>query len=181
MTVRQPSSTAASSSYQNHLSSNVASPGKERLLSILNRREEQIMYTSPRSPLPSLFSYHKSKPRTHLFVIDNSPHSQAAVEEAILRFVDKRLDKLMLMNIRRPIELDEFAVKFGDLKFLEYMKISDDKARDKAHNLLHSYSSNLAKRGYTVTAVAIRGDTIEEVKRKVALLKPDLVVIGVSN
>lgn len=159
----------------------VASPEKKKLISSLETAEEQTVFLSLQSKDRSTSSSSEPQSRTHLFVIDDSPHSQSALEEVIEKFVDKAHDTVVILNIRAPIKVDKFAIKYGDVTFFEYLKSMDNKARDNAHNMLHKYSSNLINRGYNVIATALRGDIQEEIKRNIEVFKADSIVISVSD
>ncbi|EGF81494.1 hypothetical protein BATDEDRAFT_87718 [Batrachochytrium dendrobatidis JAM81] len=124
-------------------------------------------------PSPDLLS---AKKRVVCIAIDGSQFSDHAISWALENVLRKETDQVVLLNVR-PYPL----VSMVSTPLVDYSLSSDqEEASNKSasHRLLVNAANTITLAGFSVRAIALRGDAREELDFKIRELKADLVVIG---
>lgn len=109
--------------------------------------------------------------------IDQSGYSEYAFNWAIQNFFDKTHDLVVLLNVRPiPTVPGPFGTTYMD--FSDYLRTMEDQNRKESHSLLHYYANFLKTSGFSVKAIAMRGDPRDEIIRKLKELGADTLVVG---
>ncbi|KAJ3117875.1 hypothetical protein HK098_006085, partial [Nowakowskiella sp. JEL0407] len=131
---------------------------------------------------------HHNPKRLIGIAIDESAHSEFAFNWALKNVIDVDHDQVILLNVRPIPTLPVFPI--GGLMHpllhsspigttpTEWLARLEDEAKTQSHNLLKRFGMALLKQNVSCRAIALIGDPREEIPKKVAELKLDLLVLG---
>ncbi|KAI8901930.1 hypothetical protein BC833DRAFT_518578, partial [Globomyces pollinis-pini] len=117
--------------------------------------------------------------RTICIPVDESENSKYVVDWTIQKLLNSETDQVVLLNVR-PIPVDSYLMdsEFPYLLPSETINKMDETAKEYSHQLLKKYGRIYQTNGIHCRAVALRGDTRQELELKIEKIHPDLVIIG---
>ncbi|KAJ3126772.1 hypothetical protein HK098_007151 [Nowakowskiella sp. JEL0407] len=114
--------------------------------------------------------------RVIMVAVDPSTHSDFAFHYT-LDNIAKPGDQIILLNVRPLPTYPTYGITaYSEVKDLVDNEESD--AKSESHKLLKSYASKVLQNDLRCRAIALRGDSREELVNKANELSPSLFVIG---
>ena len=115
--------------------------------------------------------------RTVVISVDFSEHSKFTFDWALENIAKKETDLLVFLNCR-PISTVPGPYGTSYIDFTDYLHQVELQNRTESHAMLQKYAGAAKLKGFTVKAVALRGDPRDELTRKIKEIHADLVVMG---
>jgi len=115
--------------------------------------------------------------RVIVVAVDQSKHSENALNWALKNIINPATDFVVLINVRpSPVIPGPAGTVFLD--YTDFIVKLDAQSRHEAHTLLKRYAALVNAKKVAVKAIAMRGDAREEIRRKIVEVDADLVVVG---
>lgn len=118
--------------------------------------------------------------RTILLPVDDSHQSEKTLSWTLSRIATVQ-DLIILINVRQRLEpLQLSDSRFENLKQLPLQQRNRKEAnlKEKSYQILRTHIVKILKKGYNYKAIALVGNTREQLDYEIKKLKPDLVIVG---
>ncbi|KAJ3113184.1 hypothetical protein HDU96_003683 [Phlyctochytrium bullatum] len=114
--------------------------------------------------------------RVIVVAVDQSPHSEYALDWAVKNYIRPSTDLVVLMNVRPHVATPG---PYGSMfDFSEFVMTAEQQQKEDSHRLLQDSARILRRHKICCKAIALRGDAREELVTKVEEINPDAFIIG---
>ena len=115
--------------------------------------------------------------RTILLPVDDSHQSEQTLSWALSKIATPQ-DLIILINVRPQLEPQQISdSRFENLKRLPSQRRKAH-LKEKSYHILRSHIVKIIKKGYNYKAIALVGNTGEQLEYEIRMLKPNLIIMG---